>query len=71
MRASSEEGNLSFRGSSPPAVPVFRAVLEPTVNALGALQRVLRCEQPTRPESPDGHWTSVTPDWPRRPRVSP
>jgi len=45
---------LSFRKSSPPAVSVLRAVLEPTVNALGALQRVLRCEQPMRPESPKG-----------------
>jgi len=54
MSGSTEEGQLSPRGSSLPAVSVVRAVLEPTVNALSALQRVLRCELPMRPESPKG-----------------
>jgi len=54
MSGSTEEGQLSPRGSSLPAVSVVRAVLEPTVNALRALQRLLRCEQPVCPESPEG-----------------
>lgn len=54
MRGSTEEGKLSRGGSSPPTVSVLPAVLEATVNARGASQRVLRCEQPRRPEPSEG-----------------
>ena len=54
MRGSTEEGSSRSAGARRPWVSPLRAVLEPTAHALSALQRVLRCEQPMRPESPKG-----------------